>query len=441
MSEAAKSARKAMKDKIARIISTDPHRKVDASSWTPPEPLDTTAKTGMRPISRRQYKRGGKVVEVTGADAKQRADRKSRAKGGEAAVKGEEFMNRDYKSANKERHGIKHIGGMKRGGASERAQGGAMTAAEKEASKENSRSLVQSDQERAEAAARQAEIDRQNAAAAKAAAAAAARAPQRKRGGKADWEGSAKDEAQDKKLAKKHGMSMDKWEKSAFDEKHDSQQSMRGLKKGGRAGKEGGGFLSNYANSGLAGLIPTAIALTSRKKDKGETLSPGTPGKKSGGSAHGKGCTCKACGGASYKASGGSLDGSLQGTRPTGGRLARKHGGKAGKGKTNINIIIGTGHRDQAPVGGQPVGGPPPLPPMPPRPPMAAPPVGGPPMPPPMPPPGAGGAPPMGAPPMGGAPLMRKAGGRTYRSYKDMDAGAGSGLGRLEKTEIQKHKR
>ena len=39
---------------------------------------------------------------------------------------------------------------------------------------------------------------------------------------------------------------------------------------------------------------------------------------------------------------------------------------------------------------------------------------------------------------------MRKEGGqvghRTYRSYKDMDAGAGSGLGRLEKTEIQKHK-
>jgi hypothetical protein len=35
----------------------------------------------------------------------------------------------------------------------------------------------------------------------------------------------------------------------------------------------------------------------------------------------------------------------------------------------------------------------------------------------------------------------RKAGGRTYRSYKDMDAGAGSGLGRLEKTEIQAHKR
>ena len=51
-------------------------------------------------------------------------------------------------------------------------------------------------------------------------------------------------------------------------------------------------------------------------------------------------------------------------------------------------------------------------------------------------------APPMGAP---GVPAMpRKSGGkvghRNYRSYKDMDAGAGSGLGRLEKAEIQKRK-
>jgi hypothetical protein len=36
----------------------------------------------------------------------------------------------------------------------------------------------------------------------------------------------------------------------------------------------------------------------------------------------------------------------------------------------------------------------------------------------------------------GMSPMPRKAGGRTYRSYKDMDAGSGSGLGRMEKTEI-----
>ena len=47
------------------------------------------------------------------------------------------------------------------------------------------------------------------------------------------WEGSKKDLAQDKKLAKKHKMSLADWEKSSMDTKHDKQQSMKGLKKGG----------------------------------------------------------------------------------------------------------------------------------------------------------------------------------------------------------------
>ena len=50
----------------------------------------------------------------------------------------------------------------------------------------------------------------------------------------------------------------------------------------------------------------------------------------------------------------------------------------------------------------------------------------------------AGGAP--GMPP-GMPPLPRKRGGRAYKSYKDMDAGSMSGIGRLEKTEIQNRKR
>jgi hypothetical protein len=53
--------------------------------------------------------------------------------------------------------------------------------------------------------------------------------------GKKSWEGSAADMAQDKKLAKKHGMSVKNWEKSSMDVKHDTQKSMKGLRGGGIA--------------------------------------------------------------------------------------------------------------------------------------------------------------------------------------------------------------
>jgi len=49
----------------------------------------------------------------------------------------------------------------------------------------------------------------------------------------AEWEHSKRDLAEDRKLAKKYGMSMEAWEKSKMDEKHDRQQSMKGLKRGG----------------------------------------------------------------------------------------------------------------------------------------------------------------------------------------------------------------
>lgn len=49
----------------------------------------------------------------------------------------------------------------------------------------------------------------------------------------ATFEGSAKDVREDKKLAKKRGVSMKTWEASDADKKHDKQRSMKGLKKGG----------------------------------------------------------------------------------------------------------------------------------------------------------------------------------------------------------------
>lgn len=85
-----------------------------------------------------------------------------------------------------------------------------------------------------------------------------------KRGGKVkNWEGSAKDEAQDKKLAKKHNMSYEKWESSKMDEKHDRQQSMKGLKTGGTAKMCGGG--KAYASGGKV----RGNGIASRGKTKG----------------------------------------------------------------------------------------------------------------------------------------------------------------------------
>ena len=71
----------------------------------------------------------------------------------------------------------------------------------------------------------------------------------RKSGGKvshAAWEHSKKDLEQDKKLAKKRGMSLEKWEKSEADKKHDKQQSMKGLMHGGRTQHATRGRVKKY---------------------------------------------------------------------------------------------------------------------------------------------------------------------------------------------------
>lgn len=225
-----------------------------------------------------------------------------------------------------------------------------------------------------------------------------------------------------------------------------------GLKRGGRAGKAGGGSMMKSTEGGGKGGNGTFS-----KENLDNAMSQIQAGLNSGMSDFELAARFPQMlmGGAS---------GADAGAAPTGAKvrsgfgnnvapyqtppMARNSGGRT-KGKTAINININTAPKPQMPM---------PMPPMP-MPPMGAggpppgvdgpPPMGMPPMgaggPPPMPPMGAGGPPgmPPGAPPELAAMMGRKAGGRVYRSAKDMDAGAGAGggLGRLEKAEIQKRKR
>jgi len=111
MSTMSESARSAAKSKAERLVRADPSTRVDASGYKPEGAMDGDVQTGPRPISRRQFRRGGKVA---GEAAPARADRKPRAAGG--ALSANSLINRDVKAANQERAGIKHVGGMKRGG-------------------------------------------------------------------------------------------------------------------------------------------------------------------------------------------------------------------------------------------------------------------------------------------------------------------------------------
>jgi hypothetical protein len=129
MNDMAKKAREAMKSK-ARKMAGEKDQKVDSSDWSPSEPINAEAKTGMRPVSRRAYKKGGKVE---GACAPTNLGRKARKSGGkvesekaEAAEYAKAKTNRDVKAANEERPGVKHVGGMKKGGRAKKMDGGTL---------------------------------------------------------------------------------------------------------------------------------------------------------------------------------------------------------------------------------------------------------------------------------------------------------------------------
>jgi hypothetical protein len=119
MSDMAKQARAAMKAKASKLTSADPHQKVDSSTWTPPEPLNTEVKTGLRPISRRAFKKGGKVM-----GQKPKANLGKATRGGNKPLTPDNFANKDVKAANEDRAGLKHVGALKTGGRAKKNNGG-----------------------------------------------------------------------------------------------------------------------------------------------------------------------------------------------------------------------------------------------------------------------------------------------------------------------------
>jgi hypothetical protein len=475
MSDVAKKARAAMKSKAQRLGSSRPLEKVDSSTWTPPELLNADVKTGMRPISRRAFKKGGKVMGDCGPT---RADRAPRKSGGKA-ITADSLINRNQKEANEERAGIKHIGGMKKGGRAKKMDGGVMSPAMAGAARAMARGQavgnvpggVLASQPTSSRLSRSAGL---------------------KKGGKAEGhEDIAADKALIKKMVKPSARTGKKeggflrtlGDRVAGDLASDEAMKLKdkvlgGLsgdnyKKGGRTGKAKGGGMplkghgyhaktdaelryilkdASEAARNMKGMdsraegkyldqANDASTVLGYRKRGGQQIPVLTKGDDSFMNKGGR--TGRATGGQVF--SGPGYPGKVPGV-VSGGRTARATGGSAKrKGKTAINIVINAGKADDGslmpPPG--PMGGPKGMPiPLPPAgagmPPGAAPPM-------PMPPPGlAGAGAPAGGPPMppGGMPPMpRKRGGRTYQSYKDMDAGAGSGKGRLEKTEIAEHKR
>jgi hypothetical protein len=447
MSDMAKKAREAMKGK-ARKLAGEKDQKVDSSDWSPAEPLNADVKTGMRPISRRAYKSGGKVEGASAPKNLGRAQRKAGEKA-EAAEYAKAKINRDAKAANEEREGIKHIGGLKSGGRAKKQDGGNVRQLNRMTDADYRRKLEAAQNPPSAAPAKpkpstsKPPMDTSTMSAEEAAAFMRSRKSggrtARKDGGKiattlAGQEKIQKEQAAASKPTRgkaQHYKKGGRAEKMMGGPMGDPRMNMvkpkamefagaqgTPYKKGGRTGKDLGGALSML--SPLAMGINLAKSLNN--KDDGE-------GKKNGGRA-------KKLGGGALM--GGVLPamamGEMGGKDKDEGRKARKSGGRA-KGKTNINIIIGAG-KPAGPEMMQGAGGPPMPPPGVPVPLPGGAPGGMPPAPP------MGGMPMPPAPPGMPAPMGRKTGGRTVaKSYKDMTAGAGSGEGRMQKTEIAEGKR
>jgi hypothetical protein len=210
-------ALRAAKNKKAADRINSSGGKVDSSDWTPDEKLDADVKTGMRPISRRAFKTGGKV---DGAEAKTNLSRAPR--GGLSEKIG--LANTDQKAANEQREGKKHVGGFKKGGMA-KAGGGAADSGQAGMAKDV-KYAPQPTQESMDSAARSNEgASDEGKLAPKTSLRPMPKPDGMKKGGaaKAKYEGSPKDNLTDAKMAKKKGMTHKEWEASPEDKRMDAK--------------------------------------------------------------------------------------------------------------------------------------------------------------------------------------------------------------------------
>lgn len=458
MYDIAKKGRDALKSKARRIAAGD-SMKVDSSDWSPAPLLNADKKTGARPIGGgRLYNKGGKVVgKAVGGASKARADRPGRATGGAAVKFADAMASKDMRRA----LGTAHVGAFKRGG-----EASVPSAAETHLTK-----------------------DRVGSAKVKPTRGAA---QNYKRGGKAEGGESmgAKVkgvlhrltgyETPEKQYQKQYGqIGKDGGTRYDDSDKAALGKMLEGKKHGGRHGKDMGGKIADVLNR-MVGYKSPAQKLEEGLKNVGKgsgaqytqemraRMGEAARGESPTGSAEEamekSGRTGDKHGGRAHHASGGKnwikdaikKPGALRkslgvkegenipakkleaaaekpgkmGQRARLAQTLKRMGRKAGGG---VNLTVVVSEKGKGPMPGGPVD-------MPPVPPMGPPP-GAPPMPMMPPPPpvnimaGAAGAPPAQM------PMGRKAGGRISKvasSYKDMEAGAASGEGRLQKTDIAK---